>query len=521
MTPSHASAGWRAQRPFWGGLFLLLSGLELFVSGNLKLALEVHFGPTGFLSYVIPLIMLLCGGLTWFSPQQRLFYGILGTVTALYSLIGLNLGGFFLGTVLGLVGGGLAVAWSPAPTPAPSDDDSSSDSSAPASDAPMYYEDAPLDDMLGDETREVPAPAAWSRSGDSFADDTREVPAPAAWPPPSDGYDRPPSGVLRDEIPTTNVSPLHDRHEGSGAGSADEQLPPSSGPGDLPKRRYLGPLLMAIALTAALVGAANRGGSAFAAPAACPTSSAAKPAGSAPATTGAPAQTESAAPTPTPTPTPTEEKQGLLGWLGDLFTGGDDKNEGATAEASAVPTTSAPAPPPATTTPGTKPSTAKPSSTPACGLTSASPSPNNKKAQVAAGQPFVAAKPSILKADVMTMDGLTYDGVADLPRKDGTTVKVLAFTMKNSVSTPFELDTPGGPKLLITKSSKLTVEGDVKFYTTSFSANVLGLLPLTFTPSFPPPPIPLPGFYTACTIELVFVQSNVLTAPDMDIAYAN
>jgi hypothetical protein len=93
--------------------------------------------------------------------------------------------------------------------------------------------------------------------------------------------------------------------------------------------------------------------------------------------------------------------------------------------------------------------------------------------------------------------------------------------MKNSVSTPFELRTPGAPKLLLTKSSKLTVEGDVKFYTSKFSANVLGILPLTFTPSFPPPPIPLPGYYTNCNIELVYVQSNALKAPGLSIAYAS
>ncbi|MER7279858.1 DUF6114 domain-containing protein [Dactylosporangium sp. NPDC000244] len=480
MTPSHASAGWRAQRPFWGGLFLLLSGVELFVSGNLKLALEVHFGPTGFLSYVIPLIMLLCGALTWFSPQQRLFYGILGTVTALYSLIGLNLGGFFLGTVLGLVGGGLAVAWGPSAAPAA--EPATAIEPAPPVESP--YEDAPLEDILAEQ--------------------------------PDDTYARPPSGVLRDEIPTARFSPLHDRYEGGGAGSADEQLPPSDGPGDLPKRRYLGPLLMAVAVAVALVGTVNRGGSAFAAPAACPSSSAS--AETKPSSTGSQSAAPAPSASPTPSPTPTEEKKGLLGWLGDLFTGGDKKEEEqATAEASQAPEASVPPPPAATTKAPAKPST----STQPCASASASPTPNNKKAQLAAGQPFVAAQPSILKADVMTMDSLTYDGVVDLPRRDGSTVTVLAFSMKNSVSTPFELDTPGGPKKLITTSSKLTVEGDVKFYTTRFTANVLGLLPMTFTPSSPPPPIPLPGFYTACDIELVFVRSNVLTAPALSIANAN
>ncbi|WP_432981044.1 DUF6114 domain-containing protein [Dactylosporangium sp. CA-233914] len=465
MTTSHAAhakdratfGGWRAQRPFWGGLFLILSGLELFISGNLKLALEVHFGPTGFLSYVLPLIMLLCGALTWFSPGQRLFYGILGTVTALYSLIGLNLGGFFLGTVLGLVGGGLAVAWAPA-----------ADASAPVvEEPPVDYEDSRLDEILAED-------------GDTT------------------DYRRPASGVLTDELPSAQVSPLH---EGYGAGSADDQLPPASGPGDLPKRRHLGPLLMAGLLAAAIAGATNRGGEAYAAPAAC-RSSAATSAKPTPTATGA------ASPTPSPTPAKTEEKPGILDWLTGIFSGG--KKQESMPEASAVPSTGA--------TPGKPPSPAK---TPACALTSASPIPNNKKAQVAAGQPFVAKQPSILKADVMTMDSLTYDGVAELPHSDGTTVKVLAFTMKNSVSTPFELDTPGAPKQLITRSSKLTVEGDVKFYTTRFSANVLGLLPLTFTPSFPPPSFPLPGYYTACDIELVYVQSNVLTAPALSIAYAN
>jgi hypothetical protein len=494
VTTSHAAhakdratfGGWRAQRPFWGGLFLILSGLELFLSGNLHLALEIHFGPTGFLSYVLPLMMLLCGGLSWLTPQQRLFYGILGTVVALYSLIGLNLGGFFLGTVLGLVGGGLTAAWSPGAAPEPTEEEADG---PPGPAEEPYYEDTRLDDILADETVE-----------------------------------RPSSGVLTDELPTTQVSPLHPgvrpygggMYEGGGAGSADDQLPPAEGPGDLPKRRHLGPMLMAIVATAAVVGAANHTGEAYAAPTTC---GSAAPAKSASATaTGAPATetTPAASPTPTPTTTAEEKPGGLLGWLGSLFNG-DEKTEEQTAQATPEASATTGAPVQTTSAPATKPSA---SHSAGCATATASPTPNNKKAQVAAGQPFVAKQPSILKADVMTMEGLTYDGVAELPHKDGTTVKVLAFTMKNSVSTPFELDTPGAGTMLLTKSSKLTVEGDVKFYTTSFSANVLGLLPLTFTPSFPPPAIPLPGFYTACTIELVYVQSNVLTAPNMTIAYA-
>ena len=89
---------WRRHRPFWGGLFLLLSAGELFVSGNMSLGgMQVHLGPQGFLSYLLPAILLICGLLSWFTPAQRLFYGIVALLAALYSFIGLNLGGFGFG----------------------------------------------------------------------------------------------------------------------------------------------------------------------------------------------------------------------------------------------------------------------------------------------------------------------------------------------------------------------------------------------------------------------------------------
>ena len=85
---------WRRARPFWGGLLLIISGLELLWSGYLDLgSIQVHFGYEGFLSYLLPAVMVLTGVFSWVTPKQRLFYGILGMLTAVYSLIGLNLGG--------------------------------------------------------------------------------------------------------------------------------------------------------------------------------------------------------------------------------------------------------------------------------------------------------------------------------------------------------------------------------------------------------------------------------------------
>ena len=55
-----AFRAWRRSRPFWGGLLLLIAGLELFFSANLTLAdMEVHFGQEGYLSYLLPIILLM------------------------------------------------------------------------------------------------------------------------------------------------------------------------------------------------------------------------------------------------------------------------------------------------------------------------------------------------------------------------------------------------------------------------------------------------------------------------------
>uniref|UniRef100_UPI003B3AEE56 DUF6114 domain-containing protein n=1 Tax=Micromonospora sp. TaxID=1876 RepID=UPI003B3AEE56 len=105
---------WRRSRPFWGGLLTVLAGVEMFASTRMTLnGLSFSSGATGLYSLLIPIILVTCGLLLWFSPGQRLFYSIVAAVTTVYSLMGLNLGGFFLGLLLGLVGSALGFAWTP------------------------------------------------------------------------------------------------------------------------------------------------------------------------------------------------------------------------------------------------------------------------------------------------------------------------------------------------------------------------------------------------------------------------
>src|SRR4051812_28914106 len=117
----------------------------MFYTANQDIGdLEIHMGQQGFLSYVLPVVLIVCGLLCAFSPAQRLFYGIVGVLTALYSFIGLNLGGFFLGMLLGIIGGALVIAWGP-----PKSRPGSPTEQPPTGEPTDHQEEGPVD--VGDE----------------------------------------------------------------------------------------------------------------------------------------------------------------------------------------------------------------------------------------------------------------------------------------------------------------------------------------------------------------------------------
>jgi len=102
---------WRSRRPFWGGLLVMLGGGEILLSERAPLPVVIHVGIEGLAGYLVPAVLLLCGVLLWFTPEQRTFYSILAVLLSLGSWVTSNLGGFFVGMALGLVGGSLGFAW--------------------------------------------------------------------------------------------------------------------------------------------------------------------------------------------------------------------------------------------------------------------------------------------------------------------------------------------------------------------------------------------------------------------------
>jgi hypothetical protein len=141
---------WRRSRPFWGGLLLIIAGIELIliplsgvlVKGAIKLVIYIGIG--GVFGVLIGALLVAAGLVLWFNPTHRVFYGIAGIVLGILSFPASNLGGFFIGMLLAILGGALGFAWTPAedapaPRPAPGDyhdEDSGAVPGRPEDDAP-------------------------------------------------------------------------------------------------------------------------------------------------------------------------------------------------------------------------------------------------------------------------------------------------------------------------------------------------------------------------------------------------
>ncbi len=105
---------WRRSRPFWGGLGTLVAGVELFFSGQLDFGhLHLQFGVQGMQATIIPVVLAMLGVLAWTMPVHRVFYGVIALLLSVYSFIGVNLGGFVAGMVLGIVGSIMTLSWMP------------------------------------------------------------------------------------------------------------------------------------------------------------------------------------------------------------------------------------------------------------------------------------------------------------------------------------------------------------------------------------------------------------------------
>lgn len=113
---------WRGTRPFWAGLFILISGFPIaylpyanLQIGHLTLAMATTAGAG---SLIIGVLLGVLGISLWFQKHIRVFAGVAAILLGLVSLPVSNLGGFFIGFFFALVGGAMAVSWAPGVPPA-------------------------------------------------------------------------------------------------------------------------------------------------------------------------------------------------------------------------------------------------------------------------------------------------------------------------------------------------------------------------------------------------------------------
>ena len=105
-------ARWFRSRPVIGGLITVIGGIAMFFSSQLQLGgMTVHVGIEGAQAMILPAVLIVCGALAIFSPAQHVFYGIVAMIISVYSLVGVNLGGFFIGFLLGSIGGIVVASW--------------------------------------------------------------------------------------------------------------------------------------------------------------------------------------------------------------------------------------------------------------------------------------------------------------------------------------------------------------------------------------------------------------------------
>ncbi|MFD4576584.1 DUF6114 domain-containing protein [Streptomyces sp. NPDC058417] len=113
---------WRGTRPFWAGLFVLISGFPIayfpyanLQIGHLTLAMATTAGAG---SLIIGVLLGVLGISLWFQRHIRVFAGVAAILLGLVSIPVSNLGGFLIGFFFALIGGAMAISWAPGEPPA-------------------------------------------------------------------------------------------------------------------------------------------------------------------------------------------------------------------------------------------------------------------------------------------------------------------------------------------------------------------------------------------------------------------
>lgn len=101
---------WRKKRPLWGSIMTIVSGLMiLYVPLNLYISTFLP-GSIAVIGLLFGGLIILLGIVSLFFPNASKILGIFTIFLSILSVIG-ALGGFLFGTVFGIIGGSMLIAW--------------------------------------------------------------------------------------------------------------------------------------------------------------------------------------------------------------------------------------------------------------------------------------------------------------------------------------------------------------------------------------------------------------------------
>jgi hypothetical protein len=109
---------WREPRPFMGGVLLMIAGIIIGVV-PLQFATELALigGPEHVVGLIFATLVFINGAFALSRPDMSTMLGVTGIALSILSLFG-ALGGFFIGMLIGIIGGNLCIAWqNPNPEP--------------------------------------------------------------------------------------------------------------------------------------------------------------------------------------------------------------------------------------------------------------------------------------------------------------------------------------------------------------------------------------------------------------------
>lgn len=104
---------WRRTRPFWGAVWTILAGAEIVKMMSFSFGLALTGGWAYSAGYVMGGGLILMGLVALLTPHYKGLAGVIAFLVALGAFPTANLGGYLVGSVLGIIGSSMIVSWGP------------------------------------------------------------------------------------------------------------------------------------------------------------------------------------------------------------------------------------------------------------------------------------------------------------------------------------------------------------------------------------------------------------------------